>query len=78
MTQEGGQLAFVKPHGALYNDMVKNGALADAVIDTIKRIDPNLPLMGLAGSDLDKGARQETYHSLQRLLLIGATAITVN
>ena len=52
--QERGQLAFVKPHGALYNDMVKNGALADAVIDTIKRIDPNLPLMGLAGSDLDK------------------------
>ena len=52
--QEGGQLAFVKPHGALYNDMVKNAALADAVIDTIKRIDLNLPLMGLAGSDLDK------------------------
>ena len=51
--QEGGQLAFVKPHGALYNDMVKNAALADAVIDTIKRIDPSLPLMGLAGSDLD-------------------------
>ena len=52
--QEGVQLAFVKPHGALYNDMVKNGALADVVIDTIKHIDPNLPLMGLAGSDLDK------------------------
>lgn len=54
VAQEGGQLAFVKPHGALYNDMVKNAALADKVIDTIKRIDPSLPLMGLAGSDLDK------------------------
>ena len=52
--QEGGQLAFVKPHGALYNDMVKNAALADTVIATIKRIDPGLPLMGLAGSDLGK------------------------
>lgn len=52
--QEGGQLAFVKPHGALYNDMVKNSALADTVIDTITRIDPSLQLMGLAGSNLDK------------------------
>ncbi len=54
LKQEGSQLAFVKPHGALYNDMVKNAALADTVIDIIKCIDPNLPLMGLAGSDLDK------------------------
>lgn len=52
--QEGGQLAFVKPHGALYNDMVRNTELAEALIDTIKRIDPNLWLMGLAGSDLSK------------------------
>ncbi len=52
--QEGGQLAFVKPHGALYNDMVKNAAVADTVIDTIKRIDPSLPLMGLAGSELNR------------------------
>ena len=55
--QESGRLAFVKPHGALYNDMVKNVALADTVIETIRRIDPGLPLMGLAGSTL--GARCE-------------------
>ena len=49
---EGTELSFVKPHGALYNDMVRTPRLADLVIDTIKQIDPNLKLMGLAGSDL--------------------------
>lgn len=52
--KEGTELAFVKPHGALYNDMVKHTDIADAVIDTIRRVDASLPLMGLAGSDLDK------------------------
>ena len=52
--REGTELAFVKPHGALYNDMVKHVGIADAVIETIQRVDPSLPLMGLAGSDLDK------------------------
>ena len=31
---EGAQLAFVKPHGALYNDMVRDSLLADTVIRT--------------------------------------------
>lgn len=52
--EEGTKLAFVKPHGALYNDMTKDTLLAETVIQTIKRIDPSLPLMGLAGSDLAK------------------------
>ena len=50
--EEGIELAFVKPHGALYNDMAKNTLLAKTVIQAISRIDPTLPLMGLAGSDL--------------------------
>ena len=49
---EGAQLAFVKPHGALYNDMVRDSLLADTVIRTVKAIDPTLALMGLAGSHL--------------------------
>ena len=50
--REGAQLAFVKPHGALYNDMVSDRSLADTVIQTVKAIDPTLALMGLAGSGL--------------------------
>ena len=50
--REGAQLGFVKPHGALYNDMVSERSLADTVIRTVKAIDPTLALMGLAGSRL--------------------------
>ena len=46
----GGELSFVKPHGALYNDMVQNSELTLQVIKTIKRIEPKLKIMGLAGS----------------------------
>ncbi|PHN05310.1 5-oxoprolinase subunit PxpA [Flavilitoribacter nigricans] len=46
----GGTLAYVKPHGALYNSMVKDPEEAAAVIDGIRSIDPELAVMGLAGS----------------------------
>ncbi len=50
----GGELSYVKPHGALYNHIAAaNGAgheQADAVIDAIMTVNPNLKLMGLAGS----------------------------
>ena len=46
----GGKLSFVKPHGALYNDMVRSTELASLVIKTIKHIDPQLKIMALEGS----------------------------
>lgn len=46
----GGKLAYVKPHGALYNSMVKDGEEAAAVVEAIQSIDPSLAVMGLAGS----------------------------
>jgi UPF0271 protein len=48
--EQGGKLSFIKPHGALYNDMVRDADLAALVIYTIKYIDPRLQIMGLAGS----------------------------
>lgn len=48
--EQGGKLSFIKPHGALYNDMVRDTELAALVINTIKYIDPRLQIMGLAGS----------------------------
>jgi UPF0271 protein len=50
----GGVLDYVKPHGALYNHMAKNQKEAQVVINAIKSIDPNLKIMGLAGSHLKK------------------------
>ncbi|MFU2088868.1 5-oxoprolinase subunit PxpA [Avibacterium avium] len=43
-------LAYVKPHGALYNQAAKDEALATLIAQTLKTFDPKLKLMGLSGS----------------------------
>lgn len=53
---KGGILQHVKPHGALYNAMSKDLAMAKIVIEAIQAIDSTLPLMGLAGSPLQQYA----------------------
>jgi UPF0271 protein len=40
-----GHLHHVKPHGALYNDAHKDGALAAIVIEAIRAVDPTLPIV---------------------------------
>lgn len=47
-TSQGSTIRHVKPHGALYNMVAKNPALAEAIYD----VSPNLILFGLAGSEL--------------------------
>lgn len=46
----GTEVRYVKPHGALYNTIAYNECQALAVIDGILAVDPQLPLVGLAGS----------------------------
>lgn len=50
----GGQLSYVKPHGALYNEIAANALEAETVIAGIKAIDPELIVMGLAGSHVEQ------------------------
>ncbi|MEO0339457.1 MAG: 5-oxoprolinase subunit PxpA [Bacteroidota bacterium] len=50
----GGRLAYVKPHGALYNSLSKNEEEATCVIKAILSIDQKLAIMGLAGSLVKK------------------------
>ncbi len=47
---EGVELAHVKPHGALYNQAARERGLAAAIARAVKRFDPQLILVGLAGS----------------------------
>ena len=54
----GGKLAYVKPHGALYNKMANNADESRTVIQTIQSIDPDLQLMGLAGSTTQTVAKE--------------------
>lgn len=55
---EGGTLAHVKPHGALYNQAVKDPALADAICEAVRRFDPQLRFFGLAGSGMITAAER--------------------
>lgn len=46
----GTRVAYVKPHGALYNAIVHHEAQAAAVVSAVRRYDPSLPVLGLPGS----------------------------
>ncbi|RBP32620.1 UPF0271 protein [Marinobacter pelagius] len=48
---EGTRIHYVKPHGALYNDMIKDPGLFEAVVKAVKDFDGNLPLMTMASCD---------------------------
>lgn len=49
---EGAKMQHVKPHGALYNMAAKKKELAEAIAEAIYKVDPELILFGLSGSEL--------------------------
>ncbi|MCC5856308.1 MAG: 5-oxoprolinase subunit PxpA [Idiomarina sp.] len=49
---EGGQLAYVKPHGALYHDMMRNPKVFDAILDALQAWNTDLPLVVLATAEI--------------------------
>ncbi|SFA98873.1 UPF0271 protein [Amycolatopsis marina] len=48
----GTRVAYVKPHGALYNTAVTDETQAEAVVEGVTRFSPDLPILGLPGSRL--------------------------
>ena len=48
---QGARVSYVKPHGAMYNDMMANPAQLRAVIQAVAAYDPQLPLMLMATRD---------------------------
>jgi UPF0271 protein len=48
----GDRVLYVKPHGALYNTVVHHEQQAAAVVEAVRRFDPDLPVLGLPGSVL--------------------------
>ncbi|WP_041962280.1 5-oxoprolinase subunit PxpA [Sulfurospirillum cavolei] len=58
----GARLEYVKPHGGLYNDMMKDVRTFKAVLSAIKRIDIDLKVMVLSMMDMkahEEAAAQE-------------------
>lgn len=49
---EGGVMRHVKPHGMLYNQAARDPRLAEAIACAVRDCDPQLILLGLAGSEL--------------------------
>ncbi|TDO02966.1 MULTISPECIES: 5-oxoprolinase subunit PxpA [Halomonas] len=48
---EGLEVGYVKPHGALYNDMMRDTEILDAVMRALVAFDARLPLMVMATRD---------------------------
>ncbi|MCE9662291.1 LamB/YcsF family protein [Halomonas sp. M5N1S17] len=48
---EGTAIQYVKPHGALYNDMARDPALLEGVMRAVLAYDASLPLMVMATAD---------------------------
>ncbi|MEB3753721.1 5-oxoprolinase subunit PxpA [Acinetobacter sp. MD2(2019)] len=55
----GTTVKYVKPHGALYNTIAHNLDQAQAVIDAVQAFNPQLALVGLAGSPLIQFAKDQ-------------------
>ena len=49
-TSAGATVAYVKPHGALYNAIVHDERQAHAVVAAVRAVDPSLVLLGLTGA----------------------------
>jgi len=56
--QEETFISYVKPHGALYNDAVKNAEKATLIAQLISTIDPNLIFMGGPNSEMGQAAKR--------------------
>ena len=70
--EQGSFLTYVKPHGALYNDAVKDAAKADIIASTIAAIDRKLSLMGAPLARSKTPRKTMGYAILPKALLIGA------
>jgi UPF0271 protein len=53
----GHRVSHVKPHGALYNMAAADRALADAIANAIRAVDPRLLFVVLPGSEMEHAGR---------------------
>ncbi|MFE0645095.1 LamB/YcsF family protein [Streptomyces sp. NPDC058877] len=54
----GSRVSYVKPHGALYNRVVRDAEQAAAVVEGVLLADRTLPVLGLPGSRLHGAAAE--------------------
>lgn len=64
---EGVGISYVKPHGALYNMAAKEANLARVIAKTVRSFNPQLKLMGLAGSLMLRVAEEEGLSTISEV-----------
>jgi len=64
----GASLSYVKPHGALYNDMMANDGLRETVMQTISEYHRPLKLMLLSTANADQHKQQAQSFDIEILL----------
>ncbi len=65
----GTSLAYVKPHGALYNTVVHHEVHARAVVGAVADFDASLPVLGLPGGLLLELARERGLRTVAEAFL---------
>lgn len=55
---------YIKPHGALYNDMMQNEAILAAVMRAVTAVDPALPLMLMATANPQPAQALASQHGI--------------
>jgi len=64
----GTRVEYVKPHGALYNTMMKDKIQLKAIIEAVACLKDDIPLMILANADAEKNKQLAAKHSVSILL----------
>jgi len=54
--QQGARVTHVKPHGALYNDAIRDAELADLIARVVAEVPGSPAFMGMAGTELEAAA----------------------
>jgi UPF0271 protein len=58
-------LTHVKPHGALYHSVSEDRKVANAFFEAVRRVNPNLPVVGFAGSEFLEWAKANGFKTLR-------------
>ena len=62
---EDTEISYVKPHGALYNDMMSNDAIFKTLLAALKKYNPALPLMIMAVPEKQHYIDMADQHGIQ-------------
>lgn len=64
---EGIEISYVKPHGALYNVMMKSDSIFIALLEALAKYNPKLPLMIMAVPDYQRYQQQAAGFDIKLL-----------